>query len=132
MERLIYRSRALEPEPSGALGDILAVSILNNARQGITGALGFSAGAYVQFLEGPTEALDALMTRLIADPRHTDLTVLYRETVSTRLLCGWSMARADLAEIAPQVSRLLAARDGLALTGLLVNLVHTRSPVLVG
>ncbi len=132
MERLIYRSRALAPEPSAALGDILAASVWNNARHGVTGALGFSGAAYVQLLEGPAGALDALLTNLLADRRHTELSVLYREPVTTRLLSGWSMARCDLAEVAPQVGRLLAARDGLALTGLLVNLVHTKSAVLAG
>jgi hypothetical protein len=130
LERLIYRSRALAPEPSAALGDILAASIWNNARHGITGALGFSGGAYVQLLEGRAEALDGLLAKLAADPRHTDMAVLFREPVGTRLLSGWSMARVDLAEVAPQAGAALATGDGLALTGLLVNLVHTRSSAL--
>ena len=124
VERLIYLSRALSPEPAAALDDILQSSIWNNARLRITGALGFSGQTYVQFLEGPAESLDELLVRLKADPRHRDLTVLVRCSAENRMLPGWTMARVDLAEHAPKVNHLLASGDGLALIGLMVNLVR--------
>lgn len=124
MERLVYRSRATPPGPAFALSGILAASILNNARADVTGALGFSGDMYVQLLEGSGEALDALMARLGADPRHTDVDVLYREPAASRLLPGWNMAKVDLAAAWPDIGRLLTARDGLALTGRLAALVH--------
>jgi len=124
MERLVYRSRAVWPAPDVALDGILTASLVNNARLGITGALGFSGGRYVQLLEGPASSLDILMGHLDADPRHADLTVLVRGPTEHRLTPDWSMARADLTRVAPRVDALLEAGDGLALTALLAALVH--------
>lgn len=124
MERLVYFSRALTPDPAQALDSILAASIWNNARQRITGALGFSGLTYVQMLEGPTASLDALLNQLLADPRHTELTILSRVHTDLRLVPGWTMARTDLAFVAPEVSRLLQARNGDGLVMLLTDLVE--------
>lgn len=124
MERLIYRSQALSPEPAEALDGILEASIRHNTRLRVTGALGFSGRTYVQFLEGPAESLDALLAQLYADTRHQELTVLVRCATETRMLPGWTMARVDLAEHAPKVTQQLEAGDGLALIGLMGNLVR--------
>jgi hypothetical protein len=124
IERLIYQSRALWPAPENALDSILAASVAANARSGVTGALGFSGASYVQLLEGSPQALDALMGKLLADPRHTDLVVLTRSSAGARLVPGWSMARVDLAQVSPRVSSLLANGDGLGLMNLMANLVH--------
>lgn len=123
MDRLIYVSQARGLAPQAALEDILSVSVWSNARLDITGALAFCDLRYVQLLEGPPHALDDLMGRLQADPRHTDIDVLYRLDVPRRMVPGWSMARADLAEHSAQASRLIEQRDGLALTTLLTTLV---------
>lgn len=112
------------PQPQDALASILEASLWNNAREGITGALGFSGGHYVQLLEGTTAALDGLLTKLAADPRHQSLAILVREPVERRMLPGWSMARVDLIEHAPKVTRLLESGDGLALINLLGNLAR--------
>ncbi len=124
MERLIYRSRALWPAPEAALDAILATSMPTNAGLSVTGVLGFTGRTYVQLLEGPAGALDLLLGRLRADPRHTDLTLLMRAPVVSRLVPGWTMARVDLAEPAPRVEALLRANDGLALAVLMANLAH--------
>lgn len=122
MERLIYRSRALLLEPAAALDSILEASVWHNPRLQITGALGFTGLTYVQFLEGPAESLDALLVKLGADPRHGDLTILVRCSAGNRMLPDWTMARIDLAQVAPKVEHLLASGDGLALIGLMGNL----------
>lgn len=124
IERLIYRSRALWPAPEAALDSILAVSVANNARFGITGALGFSGDSFVQLLEGTPAALDGLLDKLLADPRHTDLIILLRSPANRRLAPGWSMARADLAEASPRAGDLLARGDGLGLMNLMATLAH--------
>lgn len=123
MERLVYRSRATWPAPDVALDAILPVAVAANARDGITGALGFSDRTYVQLLEGPTASLDALLDHLRADPRHTDLEILVRAPSGGRLLPDWSMARADLAR-SSRVAALIGSGDGLALAALLANLAH--------
>jgi hypothetical protein len=124
MERLVYRSRAVWPLPAVALDGILQASLARNARDRVTGALGFVGGTYVQLLEGPADSLEALMRRLYADPRHAEVTVLVRAATDGRLVPGWSLARSDLAAAAPRATRLIETGDGLALALLLANLVH--------
>lgn len=122
LERLVYRSRAVDPPPIVALDGILTVSLWNNARHRITGALGFTGRTYVQLLEGPRDAIAALMERLYGDPRHTDLRVLARGPAAGRLVPGWSMARIDLALLDVEVTALLETADGDGLAALLADL----------
>ena len=122
-ERLIYRSLALSPDPAVAMDDILKVSVAKNARLDLTGALGFTDRHYIQLLEGPVASLDRLMATLMTDPRHKEISILYRAKTAGRVLPGWSMARLDLSRHAPRAARLVAEGDGLALTTLLVNVV---------
>ena len=122
MERIVYRSRAVQPPPMLALDSILAVSRSWNARSGVTGVLGVTGRTYIQLLEGPAEELDSLLERLRRDPRHKDLTVLARGPVSVRLVPGWSMARIDLSLLATEVTVLLQTRDGDSLAALLADM----------
>lgn len=131
MDRLVYRSRALWPQPAASLDAILPVSMWNNAKLEITGALGFHAGQYIQLLEGRPAALDDLLRRLSADPRHDRLEVLLRAPVSARLTPEWSMARIDMACAVPETGDLLQKRDGLGLAALMASLAHTGATGLV-
>lgn len=92
LERLAYRSRACVDTASPQLvSEILGVSLHNNARDGITGALAVNDGWFLQVVEGPPRALEGLLDRLSADTRHTEIEILSRRAVSGRLFCGWSM-----------------------------------------
>ena len=77
--------------------DILIVARQNNARDGITGALAFTGGNFVQILEGVPVRLDDLLARLARDDRHHNLKVLARRTVETRDFLGWAMVSPRLA-----------------------------------
>lgn len=123
LERLIYRSRACRPRPEAALDDILGISVWKNAKLGVTGALGFTGGHYVQLLEGAPPSLDLLLASLQADPRHSELDILFCVETPRRLLPDWSLARIDLERYGADTLRSLDHRDGLALTLLLANLV---------
>jgi hypothetical protein len=131
LERLVYRSRAVTPAPTAALDGILAVSLRNNGRHRITGALGFTGRTYIQLLEGRSKAIDALMEQLRRDPRHTDLKVLRRGPAAGRLAPGWSMARIDLALLTVEVTALLESADGDGLAALLADLVARGETVVV-
>ena len=124
IERLVYRSRVVQPVPMTALEDILPVAHAGNARWCITGVLGFTGRTYVQLLEGPAESLDSLLERLRSDPRHTDLRVLARGPAAERLVPGWSMARIDLTLLEAEVTALLETGDGEGLAALLAGLVR--------
>lgn len=126
IDRLVYRSRAVGLSPEVAAEKIFRVSVMKNARAGVTGALGFSKLTYIQLLEGPPAAIDALMETLEADPRHEQLVVLLRSPSERRLVPDWTMARVNLAQLSPKVERLLEAGDGLGLTALMATLAHER------
>lgn len=94
--RLVYASRAnFQVQQVGGIelevGRILIQSKRNNPRQGVVGGLYFSDGCFFQCLEGPSEAVEDLYSRLHYDPRHRDLKVLRRETIEQPSFAGWAM-----------------------------------------
>ena len=91
LEHIIYASKSVVPLPLD-IKDILAASRRNNPPAGITGALCFIDGTYLQYLEGEPAALAALYQKIEADPRHREARVLARGSVSERLFADWSMA----------------------------------------
>ena len=98
LERLVYCSRAqISMESLLVITDILAVSQRNNRRDGVTGALAYADGRFMQVLEGSQGALDRLLTRVQADRRHADVHVAYRASVEGRLFAEWTM-------IAPRIA----------------------------
>ena len=95
LERLVYESAATATTGSLVnLVTILAQSQRNNDRDGLTGALASHRERYFQVVEGPEQALDALMSRLGTDPRHRDIKVLGRAPAPARLFSRWTMASA--------------------------------------
>ncbi|WP_119719227.1 BLUF domain-containing protein [Cognatilysobacter tabacisoli] len=111
--QIVYISRStfkpLPPElgiePS--VTRILAQSRLNNARRGLVGALYFGDGCFFQCLEGAANQVDALYSRLLDDPRHTDLQVLSRKPIEQRSFATWSMKYVPLDA---DIKALLASR----------------------
>lgn len=73
---------------------ILAKSRANNGRDGITGALLFSAGCFAQVLEGSLPAVERTFERIQCDPRHGTVTVLRCAPIAAREFGDWSMAYA--------------------------------------
>lgn len=73
------------------LAGILSVARRNNPREGITGALVCRHDIYLQLIEGPAEAIDALYARIEADDRHFDVRLLLEEPVADRIFPNWAM-----------------------------------------
>ncbi|MEE7457241.1 blue light sensor protein [Methylorubrum populi] len=94
--RLVYYSRNRVAGAPTAMDEtirgILAVSRVNNARVGVTGALMFNAGCFAQVLEGPSEAVETTFERIQQDERHGEVSLLALEPVEERLFTDWSMA----------------------------------------
>ena len=88
--QLIYAS-----EPFGfddaMLDGILLQARRNNERNGLTGALIVRADLYLQLIEGPDAAIAATFANINRDNRHLGVTLLVRETVTTRLFPDWTM-----------------------------------------
>ncbi len=94
--RVLYCSRNLIPGDAesiaGHIRSILEVSRRNNARDGVTGGLLFSAGCFAQVLEGPTDAVERAFERIQCDNRHGEVVVLEAGVVSAPNFPEWSMA----------------------------------------
>ncbi|HRO15468.1 MAG TPA: BLUF domain-containing protein [Paracoccus sp. (in: a-proteobacteria)] len=88
---LLYRSETTMPPLSDAARDLLATARRVNAGLGLTGFLHHEDGFFFQWLEGPAEPLDMIAGRLEADPRHFNLTWLWRGTETGRQFAGWKM-----------------------------------------
>ena len=89
-KRLIYRSQPFGFDRS-MLAGILSAARRNNPRDGITGALICRHDIYLQLIEGPADAIDALYGRIEADDRHFDVRLLLNEDVATRMFPAWAM-----------------------------------------
>ena len=74
------------------LEDILEHARSNNAKKGITGALVYVDGVFLQILEGDTEVVKELMTKISRDVRHETVTVLKQGEIPAPTFSDWRMA----------------------------------------
>jgi hypothetical protein len=93
--RLAYVSSILLPfGHAGVSGiqDIFAVARVRNKDLGVTGIL-YNDGAYfMQVLEGPYAAVEAVFSSIMVDRRHTDVVVVARDTLRQREFSDRDMA----------------------------------------
>jgi Sensors of blue-light using FAD len=101
--RLMYASRAVDTASEAEMALILQQSKKNNPGVGVTGVLCFSAGIFLQVLEGGRNAVSALYNKIAADPRHKDVVLLRYEEIDERSFGSWSMGQANLSRLNPAV-----------------------------
>jgi hypothetical protein len=132
---LLYLSRPRDVPWPGVVLDIARVCERDNPAAGITGALLFSNELYLQYLEGPQAALEALWERLARDSRHQIVWSTAGE-VPARRLGAFAMGYLDGdREGAPLRDQPLwrlrdrwAPEDAEGLIGLLLSLVRYKYP----
>lgn len=91
LRSLTYVSQAAEPMPEEAFNLLGVEASRLNALDGISGLLVFNGASFCQTIEGSPEAVEALLGRLLRDPRHTDVRVIADERVPTRRFRSWDM-----------------------------------------
>jgi hypothetical protein len=99
--RLMYASRAVPAIDHEELLAILKKSKANNAKSGVTGALCFSEGVFLQVLEGGRSAVNKLYNRIASDARHTEVMLLNYEEIEERRFAGWSMGQVNMQRLNP-------------------------------
>ena len=92
----VYVSSASSPLTRPELDDILTTSRRKNAALGVSGALLYAGGNWMQVLEGEQSAVQSLLDSISRDPRHRGLLVLIRGHQEVRQFQEWSMAFGDL------------------------------------
>lgn len=99
--QLIYASSATREFTTEDLTDLLETSRRNNTAAGITGMLLHKDGNFMQVIEGPKPAVEALHDRIAVDPRHTGIQVLLQSVIRQRDFSDWSMGFKDLTGLDP-------------------------------
>jgi hypothetical protein len=87
----IYASAARSKYSEAALFELLKRARMNNAGLGVTGMLLYSDGSFFQVIEGDAGVVDALYTKIAADPRHEKVTQIIREPIRARQFDDWTM-----------------------------------------
>lgn len=91
LKSLTYTSVA---RPDLAPGDIRAIHETArhlNALDGVTGLLIYNGAGFLQVIEGAESAIDDLLQRLLADPRHSGLKVENERYIDDCEFPDWSM-----------------------------------------
>ncbi len=92
IKRLKYVSQSSTPMTDDEVEAIGRVSAENNRHRGITGVLVEASGVFFQVIEGPHEAVDALLDHIQRDPRHREVLVLSTmSNCGSRLFPDWAM-----------------------------------------
>jgi hypothetical protein len=86
-----------------------------NRENGISGALLYADGNFMQVLEGPPESVQSTFGRICASSRHRGIIELYREGLPEREFADWHMGfrQLDAASYAP-LRESLTTRSGSA------------------
>lgn len=93
--RLLYRSDSELTGSDHAVREaalaIAEAAKIRNASEGVTGALMFIGGAFVQVLEGECKTVEVVFERICRDTRHRRLLLHDFSAVEHRLFGAWDM-----------------------------------------
>ena len=90
LKRVVYVSKKTDASDT-TLKDIIASSKKNNPEEGVTGCLLSGSNTFLQILEGPTDFIDTLYSKISKDNRHENVATLCDENIDERLFLSWSM-----------------------------------------
>ncbi len=87
----ISQSNIDEAELAKECADLAAHAQSHNSLAGISGFLIYSSGYFIQYLEGGAREIDYLYNRIVFDPRHRELRLLFHDRIMEKLFPRWSM-----------------------------------------
>ncbi|MBF0210426.1 MAG: EAL domain-containing protein [Desulfamplus sp.] len=100
---VIYISRASESISQEEINKILKASRKNNSERSITGFLIYNNGYFMQLIEGRREVIEAVLGKVIDDPRHRDVNIILRTFNERRLFTDWTMGFWNMKEAGSQI-----------------------------
>ncbi|GAA0854399.1 BLUF domain-containing protein [Aliiglaciecola litoralis] len=92
LQQLAYISSATSEPTSADLQAILDVATDKNQQHKITGFLMYAERIFYQIIEGPKTEIDTLYSNLLRDTRHSKVTRILYNPISSRRFADWSMA----------------------------------------
>jgi hypothetical protein len=111
LRRIIYTSEALEQFSKRNLLDLLHYARSFNKIDNITGILMHQNGKFLQVFEGESENVGYLLSRILSDPRHDKIKIMFDSSVDRRLFSNWTMGCADFNK--PELSLIPGVRTDL-------------------
>ena len=97
MNYFLYTSRLPTNAPLSSVSEVVKQARTLNAIAGITGVLGFDGESFVQYVEGPADAILKLRAAIAADTRHTHFSIKAEgPLLSERKFSEWHMGYSDL------------------------------------
>ena len=91
IRQLVYMSVATAGSARDHADKIADKAAPKNRERDITGFLIADERNFMQLIEGDHDTIDALYAYIAADPRHTDMTVVWDAEADRRLLPDWGM-----------------------------------------
>ena len=98
MLRLIYFSTARLGLDRSEIEGLLSAAAMHNRAAGITGLLLCNGLNFLQVLEGPAAAVEALFGRIAEDSRHSGVALLKREAIDSPSYPQWGMKLKEIGE----------------------------------
>lgn len=130
IQRLCYVSQIVDTDANrGAViaRNIAERSAVSNASVGVTGALVFIDGHFIQVLEGQQGPIEQTFERICHDFRHRELKLVDFQTVPERRFAEWGMASlVDKADLVPERRAALSEIHMLATLNAREAVVHMR------
>ncbi len=93
--RIVYFSEATNPLSERELLDLLHESRAYNSIDEIYGFLFYQAPYFLQIIEGETELLNDLFSKIKKDKRHSIIKIIFQDSISNYLFSNWSMGCVD-------------------------------------
>ena len=90
IKQVIYVSERTDLSDAN-LTNIFDTSHKNNPKKGITGCLLIGSNSFLQYLEGPSSAVDTLYSKIKVDSRHKNVKKLRDQKIDEKLFSSWSM-----------------------------------------
>lgn len=117
IHRLLYRSEAAlvgpQQDVDRQVAAIIEAAHVANIRVGVTGALLFTSGVFIQALEGPLAAVEATFERICCDLRHRRVRLLEFIVADDRAFGEWAMVEVSpTRELARLYPSLVSADTG--------------------
>ncbi|MCR5885110.1 BLUF domain-containing protein [Rhizobacter sp. J219] len=100
---IVYVSASVLPMSDGMLEALLVEARQLNLESGVTGALIYSDGIFMQYFEGEPEPMEHTYERIRKSRKHTRIVELMNGPIDVREFPDWQMALAQ-----PSHSELLA------------------------
>lgn len=96
MKSILFVSTATEHFDGPQFRSLMTTAAMNNAVKDVTGVLGYNGMNFIQLAEGPDDAIDDCMDRILRDKRHFGVIPIKERRIQKRECHEWGVASGSL------------------------------------